>query len=98
MHKCRSGEIGRRTGLKIQRASRLVSVRLRPSAPLFSIAYRVKEIKNNSLKFLLQALILSGRMQYTSTFFSLIFLLYTRYYLILVPDFYLINLSLITHH
>ena len=61
MHICRSGEIGRRTGLKIQRASRLVSVRLRPSAPLSRISYRVREIKSNSLQLSLQILILSGR-------------------------------------
>lgn len=41
---CRSGEIGRRTGLKIQRASRLVSVRLRPSAPLSRMSYIVCRI------------------------------------------------------
>lgn len=44
---CRSGEIGRRTGLKIQRASRLVSVRLRPSAPLSRISYVVKKNSGN---------------------------------------------------
>ena len=44
MHICRSGEIGRRTGLKIQRALRLVSVRLRPSAPSFRISYLANRI------------------------------------------------------
>lgn len=46
MHICRSGEIGRRTGLKIQRASRLVSVRLRPSAPLYLVVSEKEESCN----------------------------------------------------
>src|SRR4030042_7103249 len=32
---CRSGETGRRTGLKIPRGSNLMSVRFRPPAPIF---------------------------------------------------------------